>query len=325
MASDTNKKLSILYVWNVLKQYSDENHPLTQSEICDKIYQLYGMECERKSIASNIDALTDFGLDIIKVARKGCFLGERELEPSEVYFVIDAIFASKSIDGKHARVLAEKISKFLSVHQKRQFNYIYKADQVTRTNNNELFLNIEIIQEAIEKRKKISFAYCRPRFEKEKTEKRYVVNPYFLINSQGRYYLVCNYDYFDNIGNYKVELIQDIKLLDSDIKPITAVKGCEKGLDIAKYTNEHIYMFSKETVRATLKLSGEIAVGYVVDWFGENVRLFKRDGDLFAEVTANEQALIYWCLQYGEHIELVTPEKTRKAIKEKIENILKKY
>ena len=45
MASDTNKKLIILYVLEILKKYSDSSHPLTQQEIIKKIESIYGMTC----------------------------------------------------------------------------------------------------------------------------------------------------------------------------------------------------------------------------------------------------------------------------------------
>ena len=40
MPSDSNKKLSILYVLKVLQEYSDENHLLKQQEIADKIERI---------------------------------------------------------------------------------------------------------------------------------------------------------------------------------------------------------------------------------------------------------------------------------------------
>ncbi|MBQ7880366.1 MAG: hypothetical protein IJ358_00795 [Clostridia bacterium] len=45
----------------------------------------------------------------------------------------------------------------------------------------------------------------------------------------------------------------------------------------------------------------------------------------YADVTANEQALIYWCLQYGDTIEVVQPIGTREEIKKKIDIIYKRY
>lgn len=325
MASESNKKLSIIYTLEILKEYSDENHLLTQADIAKLIAQVYGMECERKSIATNIESLIDLGIDIIKVAHKGCYIGERALEPSEVSFIVDALFSSKSINGKQAKDISLKLSTLLSKYQRKKYNYIFKSDQINRTDNCELFYNIEIIQEAIENNKKISFQYIKPYFEKENRKFPYIVNPYFLINSQGRYYLVCNYDHFNEISNYKLDFIKNIKILDEERKLITDIEGCEKGLDISKYINEHIYAFGDRTINATLKLPDENAVPYVIEWFGGNAKIYKKENTIFAEVTANEQALIYWCLQYGESVELVSPKITREKIKEILNQIYEKY
>ncbi len=323
MASESNKKLSIIYTLEILKEYSDENHLLTQADIAKLISQVYGMECERKSIATNIESLIDLGIDIIKVAHKGCYIGERVLEPSEISFIIDALFTSKSINGKQAKDLSQKLSNLLSRHQRKKYNFIYKADKVTRTGNYDLFYNIEMIQEAISNNKKISFVYNRPGIENKK--KPYVVNPYFLISSQGRYYLVCNFDYYNEISNYKVDFINDIKILDEERKPITEVENYENGIDIAKYANEHIYAFSDKTVTATLKLADEGSASYIIEWFGKDSKIYKKGDITFAEVVSNEQALIYWCIQYGENVELIQPNDTRNKIKNLISMINDKY
>ena len=328
MVLQSNKKMSPLCILYVLKEYSDETHPLTQSQILTKIEQQYGLQLERKSIGANIDSLIDFGFDIIKTD-KGCYLGQREFESSEVSFLIDAVFSSRSINSKHSIKLAEKISKFLSVNERKKYKYICKADEIIRTDNVQLFYTIDILNEAIEKGKKVQFNYNRYYFNKEtrekKNQKNYVINPYFLINNQGKYYLVCSHDYYNEIANYKVELISNIKILDADIKPITALKGCEQGVDMAKYANENIYMFHNKTVNATLKIEDEYSAEYIVEWFGQNAKFYQKDGIVYADVSANEQALIYWCLQYGDTIELVTPSTTREEIKNKIENLSKRY
>lgn len=325
MPSSSNKKLSILYTLKILKEYSDENHLLTQTQIANKINEMFGMECERKSIGYNIDSLIDFGYDIIKT-KDGCYLGEREIEPSEIQFLVDAVFSSKSVDSKHSKELANKLSQFLSKHKRKQYNYIYKSDEITRTNNKELFYNIDIINEAIEKKKQIKFNYNRFYYNSsQKNEKTYIVNPYFLINSQGKYYLVCNYDHLDKVGNYKVDKICNIEILDTPAKPITKLLGYEKGIDKSKYANEHIYMFGGNTVRAKIKIYNESAVEYVDEWFGKNVRFYKKDNTFFVDLDANENALVYWCLQYGESVELLEPKETREKIKSIVKEINKRY
>lgn len=325
MSLPNNKKLSILYTLQILKDYSDENHLLSQNEIVKKIYSIYGMECERKSIGTNIDSLIDFGYNIVKT-NSGCFLASRELETSEIRFLIDAVFSSKSIDSRHSRELANRLSNLLSLYQRKQYKYVYKADELNRTNNKELFYNIDIINEAIEKNKQIQFEYNRFYYnENNKKKKPYIVNPYCLINNQGKYFLVCNYDYFDEIGNYKLERIHNIKILDTDIKPIQQVKGFENGLDIAKYANENIYMFATNSVNATIQIYYDWATAYVEEWFGKNARFYEKNNKIYADIIANESSLIYWCLQYGEVIELVSPKETRIKIVEKIDNMQKKY
>ena len=329
MAYSGNKKLSIIYILEILKEYSDENHPLTQNEILKKLYNQYGMECERKSIGANIDNLIEAGYDIVKCEGGGCYLGEREFEESEIAFLVDAVFSSKSINSDKAKKLAQKISAFSSKFNQKRYNYIFKSDEISRTNNKQLFYTIDILHEAIERKKQVEFSYSRPYVSKENREKqqqkRYVVNPYFLVNNQGRYYLVCNYDYFDDIANYKLDQIKDIKILQTDAKPISQVKGFENGLDIAKYANENIYMFSAESVNAKLKLLDEYTVSILADWFGNNVSIYQKNGELFADVKANEKAIVYWCLQYGGHVELISPQLVRETIKSSINNMSKRY
>lgn len=329
MANSGNKSLLIMYVLSILKEYTDEEHPLTQKEIKDKIYSIYGAECDRKTIAEKIDALIFVGYDIVKLSSGGCYLGSREFEPSEISFLIDAVFSSKSIDSKKSKDLAMKLSLFLSKQTRKKYNYIYKSDEISRTSNKQLFYTIDILHDAIEQKKQVEFLYDRAFVSKEKQEKqnkkRYVVSPYFLVNNQGKYYLVCNYDYFDDIANYRLEQIKDIKILETPAKPIEKVKGFEKGLDIAKYANENIYMFSSESVSATLKLYNEYVVSSVYDWFGSSARIYTKGDEIFADIKVNENALVYWCIQYGESVELVSPQKTRDKIKKQIENLMKKY
>ena len=325
MSYNGNKKLSILCILEILKDYSDENHLLSQTEIAKKLYSIYGIECERKSVGANIDNLIDFGFDIIKIPHKGCYLGEGVLEPSEVSFIVDALFSSKSISGKQAKELSIKLSNLLSKYQRKKYNYIFKADEVNRTNNKELFYNIEVLQEAIENNKKISFNYIRPHYEKDKSQKVYIVNPYFLVNNQGRYYLICNFDYYNEIGNYKIDFIKNIKILDEERKPITSIKGFEKGIDISKYINEHIYVFGDKIVNATIKLVDDNSITYVMEWFGENAKIYKKNNTIYADIVSSEKALVYWCLQYGESVELMVPSETRNKIKEIVAKIQKKY
>ena len=146
-----------------------------------------------------------------------------------------------------------------------------------------------------------------------------------MIASWIKFILGLNNISIGNNSNLPAIISIDIKILEKDAKPIEKVKGFENGLDIAKYANENIYMFSAETIDAVLKLSDEYAVGILTDWFGTNARVYQQNGEIFADVKANEKAIVYWALQYGEHFELLSPKQTREKIKRAIETLNKKY
>ena len=57
------KKL-MMNILEILRQYSDENHRLSQKEITEKLSKEYDIKANRKSIRRNIINLIDCGYDI---------------------------------------------------------------------------------------------------------------------------------------------------------------------------------------------------------------------------------------------------------------------
>ena len=70
--SKSDKKLSILYLLDILKQYTDENHSLTYSEIDQKLQTKFGTRLDAKTIAKYVNLLQDYGIDIKKRGNNGC-------------------------------------------------------------------------------------------------------------------------------------------------------------------------------------------------------------------------------------------------------------
>ena len=50
-----------------------------------------------------------------------------------------------------------------------------------------------------------------------------------------------------------------------------------------------------------------------------------KNDEIYATLNVNEQAFLYWALQYGQSIEIVKPISTKNKYIEMIENIMKKY
>lgn len=329
MSETRDKKIIVFHVLEILKKYSDENHLLNYSAIMEKLSTIYDERPDIKTIASNIGTLIDAGYEIIKCGNLGCYLSERDFEDGELMYLVDAVNSSNSIPAKQVRELIEKLTKSCSKYQKARYKATNKIDLVSKSKNKELFYIIEVLNEAIEKSKKVSFCYNEYKVSKEQSPrfkgKEFKINPYFLVNSRGKYYLVCNYDKYNNLSNYKIDCISNIKLLDEPIKPMKELDDME-GFSKDKYIKEHIYMTFGNSVSATLKLDEAKYLGDIIDWFGDSVSVFEnKDNTLCVKLNVNEQALIYWAMQYGKHIEVILPQETRDKIRENLIEIIKKY
>ena len=92
-----------------------------------------------------------------------------------------------------------------------------------------------------------------------------------------------------------------------------------------EYMKEHIYMTTGESVMAKLKLNNEDRINDVVDWFGSDISIQRIKDELFVNLRVNEDALVYWAMQYGDIIEVVAPNSTREKIKEFLHNMMQKY
>jgi hypothetical protein len=138
-----SKKASLIYILKTLEDESDSSHFLTQQEIIDLVAAKYGLRMERKAVARSLALLEEAGYDVNKDPKGGYALLSRTFDESEVSFLVDAIFSSKSISGGQAKKLCEEISSCLSVHDRKSFDYLYKSVDVNRTPNKDVFLNIE--------------------------------------------------------------------------------------------------------------------------------------------------------------------------------------
>lgn len=328
MASDSDKKIVLLYVLDVLKDYTDDKHLMTYTEIVSKLDILYGIRPNVKSIARNIDTLIEYGYKIEKVRKNGCYLAERDFDDSEVMFLVDAVYSSKSIAPNDAKELIQKLTKGCNKFDKRKYKHIYKVEEISRKRSTQIFKNIEILDDAIEQRKKVSFQYneydATKNFLPRMQGRKFVMNPYFLVNNNGKYYLVCNYDKYNNLANYKIECMSNLEILQDDVKPLKSLPNMEN-FNQDDYINEHIYMMTGASVKAVIKLDNAKAINDIIDWFGDKVEIREKSGELFAELKVNEQALIYWAIQYGKNVEVLIPEYTRDKIRETLKEISGKY
>lgn len=237
------KKLLIIRIMQILEYYSDVNHPLTQEDIINKLYEDYGIEAERKAIGRNIALLQDMferesmnktatAIVIESDKRKGTFLDKRLFEDSELRLLIDGVLASKHISEKYSKDLIEKLSSLSNKYFKSNVKHVYSVKDWDKTENKALFWNIEVIDEAIDKSRQITFEYNKYGADKKlhKTSS-HTASPYQLVLHNQHYYLVFLSEKWQKICHFRVDKITNIKITDEPSTPLRSVDGYANGLD----------------------------------------------------------------------------------------------
>ena len=326
MYATGNKKMLNMLILDILKGYSDENHALKQQEIIRLLDKNYGMECDRRSVKNNILYLKELGYDISM--EKGYRLLEREFDDTELRILIDSVLFSKSISMRQAKGLIEKLRKLASNYFNAKVSHVSNLPDLHRTTNKQAMYSLDCINDAISEKKKLGFIYNYVGTDLKlhpKREEPYIVNPYQIVANNGRFYLICNYDKYDNVAHVRIDRMTDVMVLDEKIKPMKQVKGLENGLNLPKHMAEHIYMFSGESTLIKLK-TATYMMDDLVDWFGKDIRVTRqKDDQIVVRLNCNENAMRYWALQYGPYVEVMEPMSLRKQLKEDIAEMNRKY
>ncbi|SNU04578.1 Predicted DNA-binding transcriptional regulator YafY, contains an HTH and WYL domains [Lachnospiraceae bacterium] len=326
MYATGNKKMLNMLILEILWKYTDEEHALTQQDIL-KLLKNYGMECDRRSVKNNVLYLKELGYDISM--EKGYRLLSRDFDDSELRILIDSVLFSKSISTKQARDLINKIrEKLASNYFNAKVSHVSNLPELNRTINKQAMYSLDALNDAIADKKKVSFIYnnigtdfkLHPR-----REEPYIVNPYQIVANNGRFYLIGNYDKYDNVAHFRIDRMTDVRILDEKIKPMSMVPEMKNGLNLPKHMAEHFYMFSGESVAVTIRTTEDM-MSELVDWFGKNFSVIeKKDGNITVRVTCNKKAMRFWALQYGPYVEILKPESLRDQIKEDINSMSEKY
>jgi len=152
------KKLAILRIYQILLKHSDFNHPLKQEDIINYLNFEYGITMERKAIGKNIADLRDAGIDIVS-CRAGSYIASRDFEDSELKLLIDGVLQSKHITAHHSKELIDKLCGLSNKYFRSHVKNVYSVNDWSKTDNQALFYNIDVIDEAIENGCQVQYVY----------------------------------------------------------------------------------------------------------------------------------------------------------------------
>ena len=320
------KKLALLRILQILHKYSDLQHPLTQEKIAYYLDSEYGIVIERKAISRNISFLMDADVEIGH-CRDGYYLETREFEDTELKLLVDSVLCNQNITAKHSADLIEKLCKLSNKYFRSHVKNVYAVKDWNKSDNAALFLNIEMIDMAINEGKQVQYDYNKYGKDKKLHKSSFQrATPYQLILHNQRYYLMGYSEYWGNMIFHRLDRITNIKIYDAPAYPLKKIPGYESGIDYKKISTTMPYLHSDKPERVEM-LADAWVIDQVVDWFGKDlaVRETYDPEKIIISLWANPYAMSLWALQYVNYIEVISPAHLRTKIREFLKSGLDKY
>ena len=322
-------KIKLLKILEILQRDSDEEHPLSTYDICDKLEEMQ-IECDRKVLAKDIQLLIDNGYDIVQNKQRGFattyFIGDRSFSVPEIRILMDATQAASFITSKKTNELLDKIANLGGSHRaallKRNVWF-----NTTKHTNEEILYIINEIDNAITNGKQLSFIYFdyTPEGKREyrKNGERYTVNPITTVFNNDAYYLVCYSDkHKDSVAHYRIDRMEKVNTESKNITPSAVAKR----FDPAKHYNEVFGMFTGETEQVTFEVDAKL-LDAMIDRFGETIEFrTKENGKLVftVQVQASPQFL-GWCCLFGDLLKVIAPNDVVESLRQHISKLSKEY
>ena len=321
-------KLRVLHLARMLEQETDERHALTLTQLAERLEAL-GFGAERKALYRDLDALREFGMDIIAEKSGGTtryFLGARTFELAELKLLTDAVQGAKFITEAKSRALIKKRETLSSRHDAMHLHRQVMISGRVKTMNESVYYNVDRLHEAIAADRAIRFQYFQWNVQGEPELRRggawYRVSPWSLMWDDENYYLVA-YDPADGtIRHYRVDKMLRIKALDESRQGQKAFEA----FDMALYSKSVFGMFTGEETTVTLEAENHM-VGVIIDRFGKDIDLAPVSNTHF-QATVNvitSPQFIGWIVALGKSIRIVAPDALVERMREEIHRLSEQY
>lgn len=311
MAKENMQKVKLLKILELLRQNTDEDHPMSTAQIAIALSQM-GIPFDRRTISQDILILNELGYEIMSVMNghdKCYYVEDRSFSVPELKILIDAVQASSFITEKKSEELISKIAALAGSHRAD----VLKRNMVcfnTRKHSNEwIFYNVDNLEDAILRQKKVLFRYFDLNENAERVYRRdghrYVVEPIALVFNEDNYYLTCYSARHDSTSNYRIDRMDAVEVLQENC--------CEKTIalreQIATYTEQAFKMFGGQVEDIVLEFDRSL-IGTVYDRFGEDTKMMATsESKCIASVKVQISPVFWgWLFQFAGEMNILSPQ-----------------
>ncbi len=328
MAKSSNQKLKLMYLMKIMLEKTDETHSITMPEIIEAL-KAYGVSAERKSLYSDIEALRQYGMDIIGLQEGGTYyyhVGSRQFELAELKLLVDAVQSAKFITAKKSKELIGKIESLASKYEASQLQRQVIVAGRVKTMNERIYYNVDRIHTAIAENSRITFQYFQWNVDKEMELRHdgalYKVSPWALTWDDENYYLVAYDSTKGMIKHYRVDKMLHIKSTGEKREG----RQMFRSFDMAAYAKKMFGMFAGQEEIVRIECRNELA-GVMIDRFGKDVPIIRKDDDHFTvnvKVDVSPQFLA-WVIALGDGVRIMEPASVVEQMKQEIARLAEQY
>ena len=176
--------------------------------------------------------------------------------------------------------------------------------------------------------KKIAFTYCHYKIEDNqavlKKDRDFVISPYALVWANDRYYLVGNYEKYDNLSNYRLDRMKMAHITQESARPHSQVSGYTGVFDTADYVRKNIMMYPGAQCELELLCKNSV-LEIMLDRFGSGCEVMNKGKERFLLRTSVyiSDGLADWLLPLCDRIHVCAPHKLQAMLEQKLAAIAK--
>ena len=282
----------------ILKSYSDENVSLSIKEIQHHMRKRLGVDVDRRTIYAYIRDMKALGIDVSDYdkSKEGYYINSNCFEASEVRFLADAVLTSNFVTRRRTEAILEKLRTFNSIYQNKDFLKDVYIEDIPKSTNEDVFVSMARISEAIKFSRKIRFNYCEYNYFRELECKvdengnlrEFVKSPVHMVLRDKNYYLVCAdedsevFQYFRIDMMLNVFVIEDERIIDlSELVDCRSV-DCKNTSDFSQFTSRsvsidnNVNIFPRRTNIVMVEFKKNLMES-LLDEFGDYIYIMEKD------------------------------------------------
>ncbi|MGG0717665.1 WYL domain-containing protein [Robertmurraya massiliosenegalensis] len=327
----------LLLTYLILKKNTNENKSLSADKVASIIKTEFRMDkkIDKRTIVGHfkrLESLSEQAIDenisffddeIITEGEEARVI--HNFDASEIKLLADIISFSKLVGKNYSYELIKKIFSLngenIPYHYEEQLRNKFHASNY----NPQLFLSLEEISKAIQKRNKVEVTYLKydmnynwvPYLNNNGVEEKRIISPHSIVWSKDFYYVLCTFEDTLKVYFLRADQMKNVKVLGD--RKVISLPG---NFNIQQYiqTQPHLFGGFTETFSFQAK---KWLLKQIGDSFGTATKVEEVNGDeILVKLESSYEAMKVWLMQYIIGITDIYPEKLKRDIKKTLNNKL---